>query len=113
MSLPHEYKVVKRVSLPQTGTGAKELAAAKAGYAFRVLSYIISPETASEIVFKSASTVISVNHAFVGAVLAPFDAAYNPHGHFQTAVGEALNAVSDDAGTYSVTVVYAEIKIGP
>lgn len=112
MSLPHEYKVVKRVTAAQTGTAPKALAAAKTGYAFRVLSYIISAETASEIVMKSAATVVSVNHAFVGAVLAPFSSEYNPHGHFQTAADEALNAVSNDAGTYTVTVVYAEIKLG-
>ncbi len=90
-------------------TTAVEIVAAVAGKKIRVLSYVLSVSAATTMLWQSASTAKSGAIHFVGTALVPYSSGYNPAGHLETAVAEALNLKSSANVSFDGHVCYIEV----
>ena len=95
---------VLRASVDATGSGATEVVAAVPGFRIRVLALLVVVGSAVTVRFKSGTTAISAGYPFEanGGMAPPI----NPHGWFQTAVGEALNIDLSLAAVVGCDVTY-------
>lgn len=85
------------------------VAAAGTGLMIRVVSVIVTAETATTVKFQSATTNITCNF-FVGAT-GGFVLPHNDEGWFQTAANEALNLNLSAANNVSVLINYKVTQV--
>lgn len=87
-----------------SGTGDTAVVAAVPGAAIRVLAVTVVSTVANAIHFRSGTTPISAT--FPLGANGGFVMDFNEHGHFQTAIGEALNINMSVATATGVHISY-------
>ena len=80
-----KYKVISTSS-----SGNSTVIAAVAGYKIVVLSYVVTALTAVRVRFDSATGGTALTGQLCLAANGVVNGAFNPRGHFETIVGEAL-----------------------
>lgn len=90
-----------------SGSGDQTIVNAVAGKRIRVLSYMVSFNSAVAASFKTGGGS-QVGRTIYGAQYASQGQAFSPVGHFQTALGEALLFNLASSGTASVNLTYVE-----
>lgn len=100
----------KNIAAAQTDA---EVVAAVAGYKIRVLAMTMSPgATATAITFNSkpAGAGTAISALFANAANATQQLGHNPHGWFETNVGEGLSATTGAGSATGLTFAYALVK---
>jgi len=98
---------VLRAFINPATTGNREVVAAQVGKKIRVISAFVMATIANTIHFRSANSAISMT-APLGAN-GGFVLVHNPHGWFETAIGDALNTNMSVATATGVQVTYIVI----
>jgi hypothetical protein len=108
MSYPTLPSGAKHIRISVTGTSGT-LVAAVAGKKIRVLDMILTTDSVQATDFRSgASTILCGPLRDISTT--PLQPGCNPHGHFETAVGEALQFTCLASATIAGSLVYIEVS---
>lgn len=98
---------VKRAFITATAIGNTPAVAAVTGKKIRVLGYTLSAVSANNVKFQRATTDITPLH-YMGAT-SSVPVPYDPNGHCETAITEALNLNCSAATAVGCLVRYIEV----
>jgi hypothetical protein len=100
-------RTVKRVFGNPAASGNNQIVAAVTGRKIRVLAASLLAVLANTATFRDGTVAISADVALAanGGMVLPF----NPHGWFETGVGQPLNLGLTAAAAVGVNVVYIEV----